>query len=157
MGSRSTGNGAAQVYAVAKTWVNRALRADGSLFTPGNHIWSPKRLRPQPDLSWWDGNVCTFVGDAKYKNVEGKKNVPAGDLYQLLAYATALDLPGGLLIYAKGEAEENEYAVRHADKRLEVASLDLSCPIDEILMQVRGLAKRILDLRNETSKIRGAA
>ena len=28
---------------------------------------------------------------------------PNADLYQLLAYATALDLPGGLLIYAEGE------------------------------------------------------
>ena len=116
-----------------------------------------KRLRLQPDFSWWDGNVCTFVGDAKYKNVEGERNVPASDLYQLLAYATALDLPGGLLIYAKGEVEETEYTVRHAGKRLEVASLDLSCPIDEILMQVKGLANRIVVLRNETRKLRGAA
>lgn len=116
-----------------------------------------KRLRPQPDFSWWDGNVCAFVGDAKYKNVEGERKVPAGDLYQLLAYATALDLPGGLLVYAKGEAEEVEYAVRHAGKRLEVASLDLSCPLDEILTQVKGLANRIMDLRNETRKLRGAA
>lgn len=116
-----------------------------------------KRLQPQPDFSWWDGNVCTFVGDAKYKNVEGEKNVPARDLYQLLAYATALDLPGGLLVYAKGEAGEFEYAVRHAGKRLEVASLDLSCPFDEILTQVKGLANRIAALRNETRKLRGAA
>ena len=97
------------------------------------------------------------MGDAKYKNVEGEKNVPAGDLYQLLAYATALDLPGGLLIYAKGEAEETEYAVRHADKRLEVASLDLSCPFEEILAQVKGLAGQITDLRNEARRLRSAA
>ncbi|MDE0187872.1 MAG: restriction endonuclease [bacterium] len=116
-----------------------------------------KKLRLQPDFSWWDGSVCTFVGDAKYKNVEGKKNVPAGDLYQLLAYATALDLPGGLLIYAKGEAEENEYAVRHAGKRLKVASLDLSCPFEEILVQVKGLADQITDLRNEARLPRAAA
>ena len=116
-----------------------------------------KRLQPQPDFSWWDGNVCTFVGDAKYKNVEGEKNVPAGDLYQLLAYATALDLPGGLLVYAKGEAEDIEYAVRHSGKRLEVASLDLSCPFEEILTQVKDLANRILALRKETKKLRGAA
>ena len=30
--------------------------------------------------------------------------MPNADLYQLLAYTTALNLPGGLLVYAKGEA-----------------------------------------------------
>ena len=60
------------------------------------------RARIKPDLSWWDGEVCTFVGDAKYKNVSGER-APSADLYQLLAYTTALDLPGGLLVYAQGE------------------------------------------------------
>ena len=57
----------------------------------------------KPDLSWWDGSTCTFVGDAKYKRIRDE-HVPNADLYQLLAYTTALDLPGGLLIYAQGEA-----------------------------------------------------
>ena len=52
--------------------------------------------------------------------------VPNADLYQLLAYTTALDLPGGLLIYAEGEDEPATYEVRNAGKRLEVAALDLS-------------------------------
>ena len=50
-------------------------------------------IRLKPDLTWWDGPTCTFVGDAKYKNVTGER-VPNADLYQLLAYTTALDLPG---------------------------------------------------------------
>ena len=33
------------VYAAAQTWVNRALRDDDSLFTPGTPIWTPHRLR----------------------------------------------------------------------------------------------------------------
>ena len=57
-----------------------------------------------PDLTWWDGSVCRFVGDAKYKNLNGG-NVPNADLYQILSYATALDLPGGMLVYARGEAD----------------------------------------------------
>ena len=63
------------------------------------------KVRLEPDLSWWNGRTCTFVGDAKYKRVEDRR-VPNADLYQLLAYTIALDLPGGLLIYAHGEAEE---------------------------------------------------
>ena len=85
----------------------------------------------KPDLSWWDGSTCTFVGDAKYKRIRDER-VPNADLYQLLAYATALDLPGGLLIYAQG-AEQVVHQVRYAGKRLEIATLDLSGTIDELL------------------------
>ena len=67
-------------------------------------------MRLAPDLTWWDGTRCTFVGDAKYKNLTGRR-VPNADLYQMLAYATALDLPGGLLVYAQDEAEDAVYDV----------------------------------------------
>lgn len=109
-----------------------------------------------PDLSWWDGGVCTFVGDAKYKRISNKR-IPNADLYQLLAYTTALDLPGGLLVYAKGEAEERVYDVRHAGKRLEVATLDLSCSLEEILTRVKELARRITTMRDEARRLRRVA
>ena len=51
------------------------------------------KVNLRPDLTWWDGNTCTFVGDAKYKTVS-ENGVPSADLYQLLAYVTALDLAG---------------------------------------------------------------
>jgi len=58
VGSKSTGEGAERVYAAAKLWVERALKADDSLFTPGKPIWSGRWLRElrerfldQPDLS----------------------------------------------------------------------------------------------------------
>ena len=59
----------------------------------------------EPDFTWWRGGECLWVGDAKYKNLEGPGARKPSDLYQMLAYATALDLPGGTLIYAKGEAD----------------------------------------------------
>ena len=37
------------------------------------------------------------------------------------------------MIYAKGEADAATYQVRHSGKRLEVAALDLSGTLDEIL------------------------
>ena len=42
MGSRLTGSGV--VYEAANTWVERALKADDSLFTPGKEIWSIRWL-----------------------------------------------------------------------------------------------------------------
>ena len=57
MGSRKTHEGAENVYAAAQKWVDRALRADDSLFTPGAKIWSSEwlgelreRFLDQPDV-----------------------------------------------------------------------------------------------------------
>ena len=96
----------------------------------------------RPDLVWRDGARHVFVGDAKYKNI-AREHAPNADLYQLLAYTTALNLPGGLLIYAKGEAETATYQVRNSGKRLEVVALDLSGTLDEILGRVGSLAEMV--------------
>lgn len=79
------------------------------------------------------------------------------DLYQLLAYATALDLPGGLLVYAQGEAEPAAHRIRHAGKRLEVFALDLSGTVDELLARIDDLAESVLRLRNEARRLHHAA
>ena len=111
------------------------------------------RVGLRPDMAWRDGSRCTFVGDVKYKRANA--GVPNADLYQLLAYATALDLPGGLLIYAQGEREPAAHTVRHSGKRLEVATLDLSGALEETLDRIGDLAQRIRRLRR--SAIRRAS
>lgn len=113
-------------------------------------------IKLRPDLSWWESGACTFVGDAKYKRIIDER-VPNADLYQLLAYATALDLPGGMLIYAKGEADPIIHQIRHSGKQLEVAALDLSHSFDEILNQVGSLADRVKRLRNAAGRLSRAA
>ena len=114
------------------------------------------RVHLRPDLTWWDGSDCTFVGDAKYKRIENQQ-VPNADLYQLLAYVTSLGLPSGMLIYAKGEAEPVIHEIRRSGKRLEVAALDLSGSLDEILARVGDLAERVRTLRDEARGLRRAA
>ena len=114
------------------------------------------KLGLRPDLTWWTDGVCTFVGDVKYKNIT-EERAPAADLYQLLAYTTALDLPGGLLIYAQDDVDVTVYEVRHSGKRLEVAALDLSGELDEKLARVEILAQRVKALRVEGSLLRRAA
>ena len=115
-----------------------------------------KQIHLRPDLTWWEGNRCWFVGDAKYKNLTDRA-VPEGDLYQLLAYVTALDLPCGMLIYTKGEAETADYKVRHCGKRLQVAALDLSGNLEDVLGRVKKLAEEIKGLRKEAAARRAAA
>ena len=102
------------------------------------------RVLLRPDLAWRDGARWIFVGDVKYKRLD--PGAPNADLYQLLAYATALDLPGGLLIYAEGEQEPAIHMVRYAGKRLEVAALDLSGTLERTLTRVGTLAQRVTGL-----------
>ncbi|MCY4412499.1 MAG: hypothetical protein OXC27_18745 [Caldilineaceae bacterium] len=106
----------------------------------------------KPDLSWWDGDTCMFVGDAKYKKIV-HSSVPNADLYQMLAYTTALDLPGGLLIYAQGEDEAATYKIRNTCKQLEVVALDLSGSLEKILDRVKAIAHRIEFLRDEARRL----
>jgi 5-methylcytosine-specific restriction enzyme subunit McrC len=98
------------------------------------------KVKLEPDLSWWEGGVCRFVGDVKYKRLS-----PAGfqhaDLYQLTAYAIATSLPGGLLIYAAGEESPGSHVVVHLGKRLDVMTLDLTGGPDDILAETRRLAR----------------
>ena len=100
------------------------------------------QIEMKPDLSWWDGPRPLFVGDAKYKKLESDAFKHA-DIYQMLAYCTAANLRSGLLVYAKDESEPRSYRIKHADKTIEVTSLDLSGAPDEILAEVRGLADRV--------------
>ena len=104
----------------------------------------------RPDLVWREDSTYVFVGDAKYKLIRNER-VPNADLYQLLAYVTALDLPGGMLIYAEGEADPVIHDVRNSGKRLEVAALDLSGSLGEILDRINELADRIRGLRRSRS------
>ena len=114
------------------------------------------KVHLKPDLTWWHGRDCLFAGDAKYKRIENE-SVPNADLYQLHAYVTALDLPGGLLIYAQGEAETATYSVRNSGKRLEVAALDLRGSLDAVLARVDSIADRIRALRDEGLELDHAA
>ena len=102
------------------------------------------RVRLFPDLMWRSGRMREpiFVGDAKYKRI-----VPSGwpnaDIYQMLAYCTAADLPSGLLVYAAGENATACHRVRHAGKTIEVATLDLTGTPDEMLAAVGELASTV--------------
>ena len=105
-----------------------------------------------PDITLWDGRKCVFVGDAKYKDLS-QKQARNADLFQLLAYATALNLPGGLLIYAQGAPGEMTYQVKYAGKLLMVAALDLSVSIEGILGRVNTIADIVRNLRDKALSV----
>lgn len=97
----------------------------------------------KPDLCLLEGGRIVWVGDAKYKRlpVGGYRNA---DLYQLLAYAVALNLPGGTLVYAADEGTAAaDHLVVHAGKRLRVVAFDLAAPRSALLRQIQDLGRQI--------------
>ena len=112
----------------------------------GRELWlaAGQKVRLKPDISWWQGDQCVFVGDAKYKRttVHGAQN---HDIYQALAYALGTGLPSALLIYAHGEDRPAIYDIPAANKHIEieVAVLELHGQPDEILERVKRLACKV--------------
>ena len=115
----------------------------------GHQVWL------EPDLAWRTRRTWRFVGDAKYKRIE-PPHAPSGDLYQLLAYITALDLPGGMLVYADGEPRRAIHRVRHTGKQLEVVALDLAATPADVLAQVREVATRVRAMASDRGAVRAA-
>jgi 5-methylcytosine-specific restriction enzyme subunit McrC len=96
----------------------------------------------KPDLCLVENQKIRWIGDAKYKRLPSGAYSNA-DLYQLLAYAIALKLEGGTLIYAADEGVRRaEHVVLEAGKRLRVEALDLTAPPTAILRQVRDIGER---------------
>ena len=81
----------------------------------------------RPDLVWYRHGAPIAVIDAKYK-AEKIAGYPNADLYQLLAYCTALGLHTGHLVYAKGNEPERVHVVRGSRTQLHVHALDLELP-----------------------------
>lgn len=104
-------------------WTDRVLRQGEALWLDVDH-----RVNVRPDLGAWHAGRPVFVGDLKYKRI-ADNSVRHPDVYQVLAYAVATDLPGALLIYAADEAEPARYRIVHADKTVEVVAVDLDGPI----------------------------
>ena len=82
MGSRRTGEGVERVYEAAEAWVDCALRADGSLFTPGKAIWSSRwlgelRLR-------FLGNPEALKGPGFFEKLEALLKGSPAEVYQLM-------------------------------------------------------------------------
>ncbi len=136
--------------------LTRALR--GRLEVKSQHVdrldtYGAVTIRP--DLVFQTAGKPRFVADIKYKLADDNSTGTHADLYQLLAYTTALDVTEGLLIYcldANSEALGNKprvglgaqpVQVKHAGKLLHTYALDLSGDAKQIADQLQALANWI--------------
>ncbi|MFD6275185.1 McrC family protein [Streptomyces sp. NPDC060209] len=112
----------------------------GSLQAKGITLDQAGAVRMRPDFVWYDERGTPLaVADAKYK-AERPEGYPEADLYQMLAYCTAIGLPAGHLVYARGNAPRARHRVRHAEISLFQHALDLSQPPNALLAEVDDLA-----------------
>ncbi|WP_307847256.1 restriction endonuclease [Streptomyces sp. F63] len=107
------------------------------------------RMRPDLVVRTGDGRTPLAVADAKYKTGEAGA-LPNDDLYQALAYATALGLREAHLVYAAGRRPERLHEIRGTavgpggrGLRVYQHSLDLDREPAQLLASVREIAARL--------------
>lgn len=104
-----------------------------------HHLDTQDRVVMKPDLVWYLDGAPAAVLDAKYK-AEKPAGFPDADLYQMLAYSTALNLSEGHLIYAKGNEPETSHEVRHVGVTIRAHALDLELTPGRLLSEAQSLA-----------------
>ena len=72
---------------------------------PHMYLDEGRLVRLKPDISRWEGSRCVAIGDVKYKPIADAGVIHA-DIYQILAYAVANELPEASLIYAMSKSEQ---------------------------------------------------
>lgn len=104
-------------------------------------------VRMRPDFVWATSTDAPLaVLDAKYK-AEKPEGFPEADLYQLLAYCTALELSVGHVVYAKGFGEtERRHVIRGNGVEIVQHVLDLTLPPDGLLRQIQRIAAAVAGL-----------
>lgn len=109
-----------------------------------DHLDVAGHVRLRPDMVWRRDGRAIAVLDAKYK-IETERGVPDADLYQMLAYCTALGLPRGHLLYARGLGPVHEHEVRRAGIVLSRRALDLDQEPGALLADVTRVAAELAD------------
>lgn len=102
-----------------------------------------RRIKLRPDLVRYSAaGQPQSVVDAKYES-ETPAGYPYADVYQLLAYCTALSVPVGHLVYAEGDPTTFDVQIRHADVVIRQHALDLTRSVEGLLRQVARVADHV--------------
>lgn len=126
--------------AMTPTIASRGFRVEPQLT---DFLDEAGKISIRPDLSWWNGNRCVGVADIKYKSLS-LADLSNADVYQLLAYCVAHDVPRGFLIYAAGNESPDFHRVRNLGVEIEVVTLDLRLRPISLLASLDALAARFL-------------
>lgn len=131
---------------VCTTVGRRLVAIGGGVAQPQDGRWHldvARSIRIRPDLVWYRATgAAGVVLDAKYKS-EKAGGYPDADLYQVHAYCTALDLPRGHLVYARGDEAGRTVRVVNGGPTIEAHALDLEATPARLMAAVEALSERI--------------
>ncbi len=98
----------------------------------------------QPDLLFEQRSRSVLVGDCKYKRI-GPRPDSDSDIYQMVAYCTALGLDIGVLIYPRHLADvDDELVLRRSRIRLRRMTMDLGLPLSELRSEADRLCGELM-------------
>jgi 5-methylcytosine-specific restriction enzyme subunit McrC len=90
------------------------------------YLGHEKKVPMRPDIVVRDRGVPRLVADCKYKRLEPDE-FRNHDVYQVLAYCTAINVEQGLLLYPVHEVDvRDEVSIRHVPVIVRQTTLDLS-------------------------------
>jgi 5-methylcytosine-specific restriction enzyme subunit McrC len=110
----------------------------------GNFLADHDLAEIKPDLiGYGTGDTPILIVDAKYK----AENLPAADVYQMLAYCVGLDLKEGHLVHPAGAPSPGSYTIPNAHTRVYYHAIDLDQPREALLEDIATLAEGLLTAR----------
>lgn len=125
-----------------------ALRRHGFELGTQETQWRLDRdggVRLRPDLVVRRSGRVVAVADTKYKILPGGlASVPNDDIYQALAYATALDVPSAELIYVGEHESTRRLQVHGADVSLGVHVLPLTGSPTDLQASIASMTARLI-------------
>ena len=130
MGTRITTTGAERIYTAASLWVERALKSDDSLFTPGEAIWSSKWLG---ELRERFLNAPDKSGDSSIEKFRRQLEGAPPQVYVLLAEVLYFYF---LIVTTKSSNNEQE----KIEEILRLSPQTVSIPQDLIAALTPGIA-----------------
>lgn len=108
-----------------------------------HHLDEHDTIRIVPDFVRYAADGAPLsVADAKYR-AEKPEGFPDANIYQMLAYCTALRLPEGHLVYAKGGAHRGFHCIKHAGITIHQHAVELDQEPASLLADIRSLAARL--------------
>ncbi|MER7889280.1 restriction endonuclease [Micromonospora sp. NPDC094482] len=131
---------------VFEAFIGAALREalssyPGNTETPGKDTLDEGRaIRIEPDVLHVINGQPAAVFDAKYKIEPGAGKPTNPDVYQMLAYCTALNLRIGWIIYAEGSEPPTTWRVRNSGITVGYRPLNLRQPPAQVLRHVQYFA-----------------
>ncbi|MGW4369802.1 McrC family protein [Nocardia takedensis] len=144
---------------VFERWLTNALRRalehhDGELRSQyRSHLDTEQTLPIRPDLVWTRTGLPIAILDAKYKTARSPTEHET-DLYQMLAYCTALAVTDGYLVYAAAtdQVGPRTVTVRESGTRIHIYALDLTQHPHNIEAQIHQLADTLIHKRKATHR-----